>query len=284
LFAFANPIAALAQTIVVGGKNFTEQLLMAEMTSQLLVAKGFKVETRSGYDTTSLRKGQEAGLVDIYWEYTGTSLREFNKVSEQLSPVETYAHVKELDAQKGLVWLKPSRASNTYALAMRRADTTERGIAAISDLAAKVLNGERIIFASNPEFYERSDGLRPLERAYGFQFGRDRVVRLDTDLIYQVLRDLKLIDVGLVFATDGRIPAYDLLVLKDDKEFFPNYAMAPVVRKETLEQHPELGSHLERLAAILDNETMARLNGMVDVDKVRIAEVVSQFLRSNGLI
>jgi osmoprotectant transport system substrate-binding protein len=284
LLAVANPIAAVAQTIVVGGKNFTEQLLMAEMTSQLLVAKGFNVETRSGYDTTSLRKAQEAGFVDIYWEYTGTSLREFNKVTEQLSPAETYAHVKELDARKGLVWLKPSRASNTYALAMRRADATERGIATISDLAAKVLNGERVIFASNPEFYERSDGLRPLERAYGFQFGRDRVVRLDTDLIYQVLRDLKLIDVGLVFATDGRIPAYDLLILKDDKGFFPNYAMAPVVRRQIIEQHPELGVHLEHLAAILDNETMARLNGMIDVDKVRITEVVSLFLRSKGLI
>jgi osmoprotectant transport system substrate-binding protein len=116
------PIAALAQTLVVGGKGYTEQVLMAEMTSQLLTAKGLRVETRSGFDTTSLRKAQEAGVVDLYWEYTGTSLREFNKVTEKLSPAETYARVKQLDMQKGLVWLPPSRVNNTYALAMRRAE------------------------------------------------------------------------------------------------------------------------------------------------------------------
>ena len=284
LLSIAAPIAALAQTLVVGGKDFTEQLLMAEMTSQLLTAKGFQVEKRSGFDTTRLRRAQEAGLVDLYWEYTGTSLREFNKVTEQLSPAETYARVKELDAQKGLVWLKPSRVNNTYALAMRRADATERGIATISDLAAKVLNGERVIFASNPEFYERSDGLRPLEQAYGFQFGRDRVVRLDTDLIYQVLRDLKLIDVGLVFATDGRLAAYDLLVLKDDRELFPNYAMTPVVRKEVLDQHPEIAVHLDRLSAVLENETIAKLNATIDVERARIPQVASEFLRSTGML
>jgi len=189
-----------------------------------------------------------------------------------------------LDAQKGLVWLEPSRVNNTYALAMRRADAMAKGISTISDLATKVLQGERVVFASNPEFFERSDGLGPLEQAYGFAFTRDRVVRMDIDLIYQVLRNLKLIDVGLVFATDGRIPAYDLLVLKDDREFFPDYSMAPVARRESLQQHPELAVHLERLAAVLDNETMARLNRTVDVERVPIRDVASEHLRSNGLI
>jgi osmoprotectant transport system substrate-binding protein len=135
--------AALAQIVVVGGKNFTEQLLMAEMTTQLLTSNGFQVERRTGYDTTRVRQAQEAGVVDLYWEYTGTSLREFNKVTEQLSPAETYARVKRLDAEKGLVWLKPSRINNSYALAMRRADAAERGIATISDLAANSLSSFR---------------------------------------------------------------------------------------------------------------------------------------------
>jgi osmoprotectant transport system substrate-binding protein len=277
------PIAALAQTLVVGGKNFTEQLLMAEITAQLLTSKGFEIERRSGYDTTSLRRAQEAGVVDLYWEYTGTSLREFNKVTDHLSAPETFQQVKQLDAGKGLVWLTPSRVNNSYALAMRWADASQRRIATISDLAAKIRSGERIIFATNPEFYERSDGLGPLEQAYGFQFGRDRVVRLDTDMVYQVLRDLKLVDVGLVFATDGRIPAYNLLVLRDDKEFFPSYAMAPVVRRHTLEQYPELEIHLKHLSDLLDNETIATLNRRIDVDQVRIAQVAREFLRSHGL-
>jgi osmoprotectant transport system substrate-binding protein len=279
----AMTFPALAQAIVVGGKDFTEQLLMAEMTSQLLKAKGFDVEKHSGYDTASLRKAHEAGLVDVYWEYTGTSLRELNRSTEQLGPAETYDRVKQLDAEKGLVWLKPSGVNNTYALAMRRADAAEKGITTISELAARVRSGERLTFASNPEFHERADGLRPLERAYDFTFGREQVVRLETDLIYQVLRDLKLIDVGLVFATDGRVAAYDLLVLKDDRGFFPNYAMAPVLRRQVFEKHPDLSLHLDRLSALLDNETMAKLNAMVDVDKVRLADVASEFLLRNGL-
>ena len=284
ILAVQAPIAALAQTLVVGGKHFTEQVLMAEMTSQLLTSKGLRVETRSGFDTTSLRKAQETGVVDLYWEYTGTSLREFNKVTEKLSPAETYARVKQLDMQKGLVWLPPSRVNNTYALAMRRADALDRRITTISDLAATVLRGERLTFVSGREFYDRSDGLGPLQQAYGFQFGREHVVRLDPDRVYQVLRDLKLIDVGAVFATDGRISAYDLLVLKDDKQFFPNYTMAPVVRKQSLERHPNLAAYLGSLAAVLDNETMARLNGLIDVKGNQITEVASDFLRSCGLL
>jgi osmoprotectant transport system substrate-binding protein len=275
---------ALARTLVVGGKYFTEQLLMAELTSQLLNAKGFEVETRSGFDTNALRQAQEAGHIDLYWEYTGTSLREFNKVTERLTPAETYNRVKQLDAQKGLVWLEPSRVNNTYALAVRRVDATAKGISTISDLAAKVLQGERLAFASTSEFLERSDGLRPLEQVYGFEFARDRVVRVDIDLIYQMLQNLAFIDVGLVFATDGRVPAYDLLVLKDDKKFFPDYSMAAVVRREKLQQHPELAVHLERLAAVLDNETMARLNRIVDVERVPLRDVASEYLKNNGLI
>src|SRR3712207_1080820 len=97
----------------------------------------------------------------------------FNKVTEKLSPAETYARVKELDMQKGLVWLPPSRVNNTYALAMRRADASDRRIGTISDLAATVLRGELLTFASGPEFLDRADGLGPLQQAYVFQFGRD---------------------------------------------------------------------------------------------------------------
>jgi osmoprotectant transport system substrate-binding protein len=284
LVSVSIPQAALARTLVVGGKEFTEQLLMAEMTSQLLTAKGFQVETRAGFDTNALRRAQEAGHVDLYWEYTGTSLREFNKVTERLTPAETYNRVKQLDAPKGLVWLEPSRVNNTYALAMRRADATAKGISTISGLATKVFQGERLVFASIPEFSERSDGLGPLEQAYGFAFTRNHVVQIDLDLVYQVLWNLTFIDVGLVFATDGRIPAYGLLILKDDREFFPDCSMAPVVRWESLQQHPELAVHLEGLAAVLDNETMARLNRTVDVERVPIRDVASEYLRSNGLI
>jgi len=275
--------ASAQSIIVVGGKNFTEQQIMAEMTSQLLQAKGFKTDKRAGLGTAPLRQAQEAGQVDVYWEYTGTSLITFNKVTDKLDAAATYAKVKELDAAKGLVWLNPSKANNTYALAMRKDDAQAKGIKSLSDLAAKVKGGQNLKLASNAEFYARPDGLAPLQQTYGFEFGRENVVRMDTGLVYQALKD-KQVDVALVFATDGRVPAFDFVVLADDKGFFPSYALTPVVRKETLDKNPKLADVLNGLSAKLDDATMAKLNASVDVDKKTVEEVSTSFLKSQSLI
>jgi osmoprotectant transport system substrate-binding protein len=281
--AGAAALPAAAQNLVVGGKNFTEQQLMAEMTSQLLKAKGFTVDKRDGMGTAVLRQAQEAGQIDVYWEYTGTSLITFNKVTDKLDAAATYAKVKELDAAKGLVWLDPSKANNTYALAMRKSDAATKGVSSLSDLAAKVKGGDALKFGCNAEFYARPDGLKPLEAAYGFEFGRENVARMDTGLVYQALKDGQ-VDVGLVFATDGRIPAFDFVVLKDDKGFFPSYALTPVVRKETLDKNPKLAEVLNGLSAKLDDATMAKLNASIDVDKKSVEEVAGGFLKEQGLV
>jgi osmoprotectant transport system substrate-binding protein len=274
---------ASAQTIVVGGKNFTEQQLMSEMTTQLLTSKGFKVDKRAGLGTAPLRQALEAGQIDLYWEYTGTSLITFNKVTEKLDAPATYARVKQLDGAKGLVWLNPSKANNTYALAMRKSDAAAKKISSLSDLAAKEKSGQHLKFGCNAEFYARPDGLTPLQAAYGFEFGRENIVRMDTGLVYAALRDSQ-VDVGLVFATDGRIPAFDFVVLKDDKGFFPSYALTPVIRKETLDKNPKLADILNNLSAKLDDAIMAKLNATVDVEKKTIEEVSTGFLKSQGLI
>ena len=272
-----------AQTIVVGGKNFTEQQIMSQMTAQLLQAKGFKPDVKAGMGSAVLRQAQENGQIDVYWEYTGTSLITYNKINDRMSAADTYAKVKELDAAKGLVWLNPSKANNTYGLAMNQDDAKKQGIVTISDLAAKVKGGAKITFASNAEFYARPDGLKPLEQAYGFEFGRDNVKRMDTGLVYQALKE-RQVDVGLVFATDGRIPAFNFVVLKDDKGFFPNYALTPVVRKQVLDANPKLAEYLNALSAKLDDATMARLNASVDVDKKTVEDVARTFLKEQGLV
>ena len=274
---------AAAQTIVVGGKNFTEQQLMSQMTAQLLQAKGFKPDVKAGMGSAVLRQAQENGQIDVYWEYTGTSLITYNKINDRLSPTETYNKVKELDAQKGLVWLNPSKANNTYALAMNADDAKKTGISTISDLAAKVKGGAKMTFASNAEFYARPDGLKPLEEKYGFEFARENVKRMDTGLVYQALKD-RQVDVGLVFATDGRVPAFNFVILKDDKGFFPNYALTPVVRKQVLDANPKLADYLNALSAKLDDATMAKLNASVDVDKKTVEEVARNFLKEQGLV
>jgi len=281
--ALALPTIAASKAIVVGGKNFTEQQLMAEMTTQLLEAHDFDVDTRAGMGSVVLRKAQENGQIDVVWEYTGTSLITYNKIEERLSPEETYNTVKELDGEKGLIWLNPSEANNTYSLAMRSADVQEKSIETLSDLAAAINDGQTLTFASNAEFAARPDGLKPLQKTYGFEFGRANVKRMDTGLTYQALRD-EQVDVSLVFATDGRIPAFDFVVLKDDKDFFPAYALTPVVRAEVLEEYPELEEILNALSAKLDDLTMAKLNAKVDVDKVTIRDAANEFLTAENLL
>lgn len=280
-FGCAAP--AIAQTVVVGGKNFTEQQLISEMTAQLLKAKGFEIDKRAGMGSAPLRQAQEAGQIDVYWEYTGTSLITYNKVADKLDAAATYAKVKELDAAKGLVWLNPSKANNTYALAMRKSDAAAKGIKSLSDLGAKVKGGQSLKFACNAEFYARPDGLGPLQTQYGFEFGRDNVVRMDTGLVYQALKDSQ-VEVGLVFATDGRIPAFDFVVLTDDKGYFPNYALTPVVRKAVLDKSPKIADALNELSGKLDDQTMAKLNARVDVEKQTIEAVATSYLKEMKLI
>lgn len=283
LMVLAAHSSALAQSLVIGGKNFTEQKLVAEITSQFLRAKGFTTRVRTGFSTPGIRKELEAGLLDLYWEYTGTALAIFNNISEKLGPNETYDRVKELDAPKGLIWLSPSRINNTYALAMRRADAAAKGMTSISDLAARVRDGEQFRLACNTEFYLRPDGLMPLQRAYRFGFGEQNVVRMEATAIYGALREDVSIDVGLVFSTDGRIDAFDFIVLEDDQRFFPSYLLTPVIRKRALDQHPALAGHLNALSAKLDNATMTALNGMVDLQKREVEEVALSFLKTSGL-
>ncbi|MBV7486552.1 glycine betaine ABC transporter substrate-binding protein [Bordetella sp. BOR01] len=284
--ALAAPLlagASQAQTLVVGGKNFTEQQILAELTTQLLEKHGITVQKRDGMGSTVLRTAQENGQVDVYWEYTGTSLITYNKIQDRLSAEDTYQKVKTLDAAKGLVWLNPSKANSTYALAMNRDQAQQLGIATISDLARVMGQGTKLTFGSNAEFYARADGFKPLSKAYGLDFPRDAIKRMDTGLTYTALKN-RQIDIALVFATDGRIPAFDFVVLQDDQRFFPSYALTPVVRQAVLDANPQVAEWLNKLSHTLDDATMARLNASVDVDKQAIQQVAHDYLASNNLI
>lgn len=278
-----NALTAHAANVVVGGKNFTEQQLMAEMTSQLLEAKGFTVTKKDGMGSAVLRQAQENGQVDVYWEYTGTSLITFNKIDARLSPEDTYKKVKELDSAKGLVWLNPSRSNNTYSFAMNQDEAKKLGVTTMSELAKALNGGKKLTIACNSEFYARPDGLRPLQKTYGFNFDQDQVKRMDSGLTYQALKD-RQVDIALVFATDGRVPAFNFVLLKDDKGFFPSYALTPVIRRATLDANPTLGPILNALSAKLDAPSMARLNASVDVQKKSFSDVAHGFLKDSGLL
>src|SRR4029079_16040925 len=218
------------------------------------------------------------GQIDVYWEYTGTALSVFNTINDKFATSEeAYEKIKEVDGAKGIVWLNMSPANNTCAFAMNKYQAQKLGIVTMSDLAKAVKGGAKLTFASNAEFYARPDGLPGWQTAYGFEFDRDNVKRMDTGLVYSALKD-RQVDTGVVFATDGRIPAFNFVVLRDDKNYAPPYNMTPVVRKEILDKNPKIADALNALAAKLNNETMAKLNASVDVDKKTPEEVADQFL------
>jgi osmoprotectant transport system substrate-binding protein len=288
LFVAAAMAVGMGQAkaqIVVGGKNYTEQLLLAEMTTIYLADKGHDVVKRDGMGSTVLRRAQLNGQVDLYWEYVGTSLIVYNKVEDgaKLSSEKAYQKVKQLDAEQGIVWLEPSAANNTYALAMRDAHSDKLGIDTISEFVERVKTKSDLTLATDSEWAGRPDGLPGLQEHYDFRMPRDDIKRMQTGLVYTALKEGE-VDVGLVFGTDGRIAAFNFDVLKDDKGFFPSYDMTPVVREDTLKEHPELREELNAMSAKLDSETMRSLNRRVDVEKETIEAVAQDFLQNTGLI
>jgi osmoprotectant transport system substrate-binding protein len=285
----AAPMAAAAQenSMVVGSKEFTEQRILGNIMIVLLEANGFDITDKTGLGGTLVaRKALENEQIDVYMEYTGTALLTFLDYEEPITdPQECYETVKEEDLKEnGLVWLPYMSFNNTYCLMMRQDQAKEMGIQTLSDLATYIQeNPDDITFALNAEFYARPDGYRPLQKAYDFKFGRSNIKKMNSGLIYKALQD-EQVDVGLGFATDGRIRGFDLVVLEDDKNYFPVYNPAPVVHKETAEKYPELSGIFEKLGEKLDTEAMTNLNYQVDIEHKNVREAATEFLKNAGLI
>ncbi|MBD9443804.1 glycine betaine ABC transporter substrate-binding protein [Pseudomonas sp. PDM04] len=277
--------AAEKPLLRIGARVFTEQTLLAEITSQYLRTKGYDVQVTGGLGSNLARSAHESGQLDMLWEYTGVSLVAYNHVTEKLDSAQSYARVKELDAKKGLVWLSPSKFSNTYALALPKKVADEYPqINSISDLN-KVLRQEATtnnLVALDTEFANRSDGLAGMVDLYGMNLTRKNIRQMDAGLVYTALRNGQVF-AGLVYTTDGRLNAFKLKLLEDDKHYFPDYTAAPVVRQAFLDAHPQLAEQLKPLAELFDDETMRQLNARVDVDHQSPSAVAADFLRQHPL-
>jgi len=282
-----STVVAAEKKLVVGSKNFTEQQILGQIIIQLLQAKGFTCEDKTGLGGTLVaRKALENGQIDIYMEYTGTALVTMLKEKKIITdPKECYAFVKKADLERnGLVWLPYMPFNNTYCLMMRKDDAAAKGIKTLSALSAYVkANPDAIRFGTGPEFYARPDGYKPLQKKYDFKFPKDKIIKMDDGLLYKALKDGQ-VDVAMGFATDGRIKGFDLAALEDDMNYFPVYNPAPVVRKETAEEYPELEAIFSALAEKLDTQTMTDLNYAVDGEHKSVADVAHEWLKSVGLI
>ncbi len=282
--------AVQADEVVVGSKEFTEQIILGQITLMILEENGIPVrdETNLG-GTLVLREAQELGEVDICWEYTGTALITHLGYAEAITdPEECYQVVKEEDYERfNLVWLDYAPLNNTYTIMMREDDARERGIETLSDLAEAINEGVEAPepgswqFAADHEYSIRDDGYPGLTEHYGFHF--DGVQIMDLGITYAALRDGN-VALAMGFATDGRIDAFGLINLVDDKYYHPVYNAAPVVREEIMEQYPEIEEILAPVAEKLDDETMSGMNAMVDIEGYEPDEVAEMWLQEEGLI
>ena len=276
-----GPAAGEEQTVRIGTKNFTEQLILGELMAQLIEARtDLRIERRFNLGGTMICHGAlKSGEIDLYAEYTGTALTAILKQSVITDPDRAHVTVaREYRRRFVADWLRPFGFNNTYAITVRKSDATSHNLRTISDLIA-ISGTLRAGFTA--EFSERPDGYPGLRRTYGLQF---REVRdLDPALMYQAIANRE-VDVISAFATDGRLAAFELQPLRDDRGFFPPYQAAPVIRTEVLQRHPELREVLEQLAGRLDDAAMQRLNFEVDGKKRLPSDVAREFLGSHNLL
>ena len=266
--------------IVVGSKGFTEQLILGNIVALMMENGGFKVDRKIGLGGTVIcHEAIVRGDINVYVEYTGTGLTTMLKKPVMKDPEEVYQVVKKDYEEKfKLTWLKPWGFNNTYCIVMRKDDAERLKVKKVSDLKPLAKD---LIFGATIEFMARPDGVPGLTKHYGLTFKEQK--GMDPGLVYKAIAE-KQVDVISGFATDGRIPAFNLVVLEDDLKFFPPYYAAPVVRMDLLAKAPQVADILNRLAGRIGDATMATLNYTVDGKKVEAEVVARDYLKNIGLI
>ncbi len=283
LLGLSSGLAAQVQTIrpvVVASKPFGESFLLAEIFAQLLEARGFRVDRRMGLGATEIAfTALRTNAIDVYPEYTGTGLLAILHQQPSPDPRQVYRQVsREFRQRYGVRWLPPLGFQNTYAIAVRRETAQRLRLATLTDLAR---TGKDLRAGLTPDFIGRPDGLPGLEKRYGIGF---RSVRALLPAVkYQALAAGE-VDVIDGYSTDGFIARYDLVVLRDDRSFFPPYEAAALVGSALQREVPTAIVALTELSGLLTEAAMRRLNRRVEVDGVPLERVAAGELISLGLI
>jgi osmoprotectant transport system substrate-binding protein len=263
--------------IVVGSKNFTEQVIVGEILAQQIERRmHVPVERYLNLGGTLLvHEAMVQGSIDLYPEYTGTALMAVLKRPPATDPAAVLAEVRSAyESRWKLAWLSPLGFNNTFAMMVRGDLARAEKLATLSDAArAHPWN-----LGVGAEFQQRADGLPGLLKTYGLRMDRDPV-NMDLGLLYAAL-DTHKVDMIAANSTDGQAAARDVTILADDRHYFPPYDCAVVAREETLAHYPALRSVLEELAGKISAETMRRLNRQVDGDRRPVAQVATTFLDS----
>jgi osmoprotectant transport system substrate-binding protein len=267
--------------IVIGSKFFTEQVVLAELLAQHIEAHtGIHVERKTNLGGTLLvHKAMQAGQVDLYVEYTGTALNAVLNESPTGDSSAVYQRVKQLYGERfNFEVTEPLGFENTFAMVIRGEDAQQLHLRRMSELVP-VTPKWRI--GVGFEFLERSDGFRGWSERYGLHFAQQPSV-MDLGLIYRALQDHK-VDIVAGNSTDGVIDSLHLVILEDDRHYFPPYDAVPIVRRATLDKFPQLRGVLAELGGKITGSDMRHLNYLVDGEQRDVAAVVREYRQSHNL-
>jgi osmoprotectant transport system substrate-binding protein len=271
-----------ADRIVVGSKNFTEQLILGELFAQIIEARTHLLVERRFYlaGTFICQQAILAGRIDIYPEYTGTALTAVLKEKPSGDKQEVYRRVQQgYETRFGLSVGPPLGFDDTFAMVIRGEDARRLNIKTLSQAAAFTPKWRA---GFGYEFMERPDGYKGLVASYGLRFAEAPRI-MDLGLITRALKEHQ-VDIIAGNNTDGLIPALDFFVLEDDHHYFPPYEAVAIMREDMLKNHPEVGAALGELAGAISDDDMRRLNYAVDGQHRDVTEVVKEFLRQRKLI
>lgn len=276
----APPRATADRPIVVASKPFAESYLLAEMFAQVLEARGLSVDRRPGLGATEIAFGAlRSGDVDVYPEYTGTGLVAVLGLAPSSDPDSVLTTVRrEFRDRWGVRWLAPLGFENTYAIAVRRETAEAHGLRTLSDLEGVAPS---LTAGFSPDFMGREDGLPGLGATYGLEFGATR--SLLQAVKYRALAS-GAVDIIDGYSTDGQIARYDLVVLEDDRGFFPAYQAAPLVSARLHDDVPAAVAALTSLSGVLDEALMRRLNRRVEVEGEDVGRVAADALAALGVV
>ncbi|WUC16015.1 glycine betaine ABC transporter substrate-binding protein [Streptomyces sp. NBC_00564] len=274
--------------LTVGSKDFTENIVLGQITMKVLQAHGAEVEDKTNIKgSVTTRQALTSGDIDLYWEYTGTGWISYLEHTTPIADAtKQYEDVRDEDLKKNkIVWLKPAPLNNTYALALREDTAQELGLTKLSDLAALAESDpSKATFCLESEFSTRDDGWPGVKKTYGIDVPDDNIKMLDTGVIYNETGEGETCTFGEVFTTDGRIESLKLKVLEDDKHFFPVYNASLTLPESIADKYPEIAEIMAPVTAKLTDATLQKLNADVDVDGLTPEEAAQDWLDSEGLL
>ncbi|MEU4597206.1 MULTISPECIES: glycine betaine ABC transporter substrate-binding protein [Nocardia] len=274
--------------VTVGSKDFTEANILGYLIEFALTAAGANVRDLTNIQgSNSLRDAQLNGQIDIAYDYTGTGwINYLGNETPEPDERKQFDLVRDADrAQHDMVWAAMAPMNNTYALVTSRRTAEETGVRTLSDYA-KLLAADPAAAATcvGTEFNVRPDGYPGLAQKYGIDAGRAQKQIVQDALVYQATADAKQCRFGSVAATDGRIPALDLVLLEDDKGFFPKYNAALVMYGPFADANPRVVDIMAPISARLTNEVITELNRQVDIDGREPADVARDWMIAEGLV